>query len=237
MNGTNDFSDVEGFVAVINSRLAAEARIAKAIGFVWFCAGWAIALCLFGLGGMAAFYGYGSTISVSPAAGQIAEAIGQAFSRAIIHTAVEGEVSLSPDAALTLSPGQTVKLAEPATVALDPNSSVRVVGDFKIDVPQPSKQQLQLDTTSNSKEAPFTRYTVFKGQAFGSGYVVTSWNFDLTDTSKPNYQRCYYEQNLDKGIAATQTIAVDGSPRPLSTLAKLPFDFEGAVANCIWFSG
>lgn len=122
-------------------------------------------------------------------------------------------------------------------MSLDPNASVRVTGDFKVDVPQPSKQQLQLDTTSCSNELPFTQYTVFKGLSFGGGYVITGWNFDLADTSKPNYQRCYYEQDLDEGVAATQTIAINGAPRPLSSLAKLPFDFDGAVANCIWFSG
>jgi hypothetical protein len=237
MSQGDNFSDVEAFAGIISSRLGAEARIAKAIAFGWYCAGWAISLCLIGMGGLAGFYGYSTTLSVSPAAGQVAEAIGQAFSRATIHTAVDGQVSLASDATLTLSSGQTIKLAEGTTVALDPNSSVRVVGDFKVDVPQPSKQQLQLDTTSNSKELPFTQYTVFKGVNFGSGYVVTGWNFDLTDTSKPFYQRCYYEQALDQGVAATHTIAVDGSPRPLSSLAKLPFDFDGAIANCIWFSG
>ena len=237
MTNPHDHSDVEGFASVINSRLAAEARIAKAVGFGWLCGGWAIALCLSGLGGMLAFYGYSSTQSVAVSADEVAAAIGQAFSKATIHTSVDGEVSLGPDATLTIAPNQTVKLTEGATVSLDPNSSVRVTGDFKVNVPQPSKQQLQLDTTSNSKELPFTQYTVFKGSSFGTGYVVTGWNFDLTDTSKPFYQRCYYEQNLDEGIAATQTIAIDGSPRPVSSLAKLPFDFDGAVANCIWFSG
>ncbi|MDN3276892.1 hypothetical protein QWJ07_21695 [Frankia sp. RB7] len=237
MSETEDYSDVAGFAQVINSRLASEARVAKAIGFGWLCAGGATALCLFGGGVAAAFYGYSTTQSVSASAEQVAKAISEAFSRATIHTAVDGELTLSPDAALTLSLGQTVKLTEEASVALDPNSSVRVVGDFKVDVPQPSKQQLQLDTTSSSKELPFTQYTVFKGVAFGSGYVVTSWNFDLADTSRPYYQRCYYEQNLEQGIAATQTIAVDGSPRPVSAIAKLPFDFDGAVSSCIWFSG
>ncbi|MGY3032726.1 putative cupredoxin-like copper-binding protein [Bradyrhizobium sp. USDA 4354] len=237
MTDPSDFADVGGFASVINSRLAAEAKIAKAIGFGWFCGGWAIALCLVGLGGLFAFWGYSSTQSVASSADDVAAAIGQALSKATIHTSVEGQVSLAPDASLTLAPSQTVKLAEGTTVSLDPNASVKVTGDFKVDVPQPSKQQLQLDATSSSNESPFTQYTVFKGLSFGGGYVITGWNFDLSDTSKPNYQRCYYEQDLDEGVAATQTIAINGLPRPLSSLAKLPFDFDGAVANCIWFSG
>jgi hypothetical protein len=235
--GEGDYTDVESFAAVINSRLGAEARIARAIGFGWLCGGWAIASCLVGLGLAAAFYGYSFMISVAPAGERTANALRDAFARAELKTNVTGSVSLAPGTELTLAPDQTVKLADGAVVKLDPKSSVRVVGDLKVDVPQPSKQQLQLDATSGSKELPVTQYTVFKTGAYGAGYVVTSWNFELPDTARPFYQRCYYEQNLDQGFAATQTIAVDGSPRPISALAKLPFDFEGALANCTWFSG
>jgi hypothetical protein len=35
MTDPSDYADVEAFASVINSRLAAEARIAKAIGFSW----------------------------------------------------------------------------------------------------------------------------------------------------------------------------------------------------------
>jgi hypothetical protein len=123
--------------AIINSRLAAESRIANAISFVWLCGGWAICCCLIGAGAALAFWGY----------------------------------------------------------------------------------------------------TVFNTATFGSGTVVTGWSFDLSDTTRPTYQRCYYEQTLDKGIAATQTVAIDASPRRPSALTKLSFDFDGALANCIWFSG
>jgi hypothetical protein len=147
-------------------------------------------------------------------------------------------MTLSPDSEITLARGQTVRLEEGATVKLDSASSVRIVGDLKVDVPQPSKQQLQLDATTTSNELPtFTRYTVFNTATFGSGTVVTGWNFDLADPTRPTLQRCYYEQVMDKGIAATQTIAIDGSARRPSALNKLTFDFDGAVANCIWFSG
>jgi hypothetical protein len=229
--------DVESFAAVINSRLAAEARISKAMAFGWICGGWAIASWLIGIGVAAALYGYSFMISVKPAAEQIASALRDTFARAELKNYVTGKLSLTPGSELTLAPNQTVKLAEGAIVKLDPNSSVRVVGDLKVDVPQPSKQQLQLDATSGSKELPVTQYTVFKTVVYGTGYVITSWNFELPDTARPYYQRCYYEQHLDQGLAATQTIAVDGSPRPVSALAKLPFDFEGSLAGCAWFSG
>jgi len=53
--------------------------------------------------------------------------------------------------------------------------SVRVVGDLKIDMPQPSKQQLQLETTSASDELPFTNYTIFRSVNYDTGAVVTGW--------------------------------------------------------------
>jgi hypothetical protein len=226
-----------GFAAVINSRLAAEARVARAVGFTWLCGGWAIACCLIGCGLALALYGYSYMISVVPAAELTAKALSDAFKRAELKTIVSGSMSLSPESELTIASGQTVRLQDGAIVKLDPSSSVRIVGDLKVDIPQPSKQQLQLDATTGNKELPFTRYTIFNTASFGSGTVVTGWAFDLSDTSRPTFQRCYYEQTLDKGVAATQTVGIDGSPRRPSALTKLSFDFDGAFSNCIWFSG
>lgn len=229
-------SDLGAFAAVLNSRLASDARVTKARAFGWMCAGWAIALCLVAVGSAAALYGYGQMISAVPAAETAANALSDAFRRASIKTTVSGNMKLA-STEISLAKGQTVKLSEGATIKLDKDSSVRVIGDLKADVPQPSKRQLQLDTTSGNKELPFTRYTIFRAVVYGSGEVVTGWSFDLTDTTKPTFQRCYYEQALDKGVAATQTLAINGSVRRPSGLTKLSFDFDGAVANCIWFAG
>lgn len=237
MTTSEERDSLGGFAAIINSRLAAESRIARAIGFAWMCGGWAIASCLVGAGIALAFLGYSYMISVMPAAELAAKAIGEAFKRAELKTIVAGSMNLSPDSELSIAGGQTIRLQEGAIAKLDPSSSVHIIGDLKVNVPQPSKQQLQLDATTGNKELAFTRYTIFNAASFGSGTVTTGWSFDLSDTSRPTYQRCYYEQVLDKGIAATQTIAIDGSPRRPSALTKLSFDFDGAVANCIWFSG
>jgi hypothetical protein len=233
----DDNIDVGGFAAVINSRLAAESRILKAIGFGWLCGGVAIAACLTGLGFGFAFYGYSYMLSVRPSAEQTAKALVQALEHANLKTSVSGTMSLSPKSELKLAPGQTVRLDEGMTVGLDPNSSVRVVGDLKVDIPQPSKRQLQLEATSKSEELPFTNYTIFRGVSYGSGEVVTGWNYDLDDTMRPKSQFCYYRQSLDKGVSAKYILAVDASPRMPSPLAKLSFNFDGALSNCIWFSG
>ncbi|MBH5373391.1 hypothetical protein [Bradyrhizobium glycinis] len=201
------------------------------------CVGWAIASGLVGAGLAIAFWGYSTTISPVLAAQVAATAIGDAFKRAEIKTLVSGTMSLSPDSELTISKDQFVRVLEGMTVKLDSSSTVRVVGDLKVNVQQPSKEQLQLETTSVSEELPFTRYTIFNSSSFGSGTVVTGWSFEVSDPTRLTYQRCYFEQVLDKGIAATQTIAIDGAAKRVSPLSKLPFDFEGALANCVWFPG
>jgi hypothetical protein len=130
-----------------------------------------------------------------------------------------------------------VRVEEGTTVKLDPSSSVRVVGDLKIDMPQPSKQQLQLETTSASDELPFTNYTIFRSVGYDSGTVVTGWNYDLTDPLRPKSQYCYYEQKVNKDLSVRYSVAINNSPLAPSPLVKPKFNFDGAVLNCIWFSG
>jgi len=229
--------DVGGFAAVINSRLGAEARIARAIAFGWLAGGVAIASCLTGLGVAAALYGYSYVVSVKPAAEQVAKALVEALERTQLKTIVSGTMSLAPNSEVRLASGQTVRVEEGTTVKLDPSSSVRVVGDLKIDMPQPSKQQLQVETTSASDELPFTNYTIFRSVGYDSGTVVTGWNYDLTDPLRPKLQYCYYEQNVNRELSVRYSIAINNAPLPPSPLVKPKFNFDGAVTNCIWFSG
>jgi len=232
----NDESiSVAGLAAIITSRLAADARIAKAIAFGWLCGGTAIALCLAGLGFVAAMYGYSFMLSVRPAAEQTAKALVDAFERTELKTTVSGVMSLSPNAELRLANNQTIKLHEGATARLDPDSSVRVVGDIKM--PQPSQQQLQIDRTSASDELPFTSYTIFKSVKYGSGLVETGWAYDLSDTMRPKFQFCYYREHLDKGLAGKVTLAINGYPKRPSNSIKLSFNFDDALGNCSWVSG
>jgi hypothetical protein len=238
MNGHSEEKiNVGGFAAVINSRLAAEARVARARAFGWVSGGVAAATCLTGLGVAAALYGYSYVPSVKPAAEQTAKAFVDALERSQIRTIVSGTMSLAANSEVKLAAGQTIRFEDGTTLKLDPNSSIRVIGDLKVDNPKPSKQQLQLDTTSRSEELPFTNYTIFRSVGYGAGTVVTGWHYELSDPLRPRTQHCYYQQSVEKGISAKYTIAVNGSQRRPSPLAKLSFSFDGAVANCIWFSG
>ena len=154
-------------------------RLPKAIGFAWLCGGAGIAICLTALGIAVALWGYSYVISVRPAAEQTARAMVEALERAEIKTTVTGTMSLAPNSELKLAHGQTVKLAEDTTVRLDPSSSVRITGDLKM--PQPSKHQLQQETTSRSDELPFTTYVIFRDVNLGSGIVETAWLYDLSE--------------------------------------------------------
>jgi hypothetical protein len=227
--------DLRGLAAVINSRLATDARLTKAIAFGWLCGGAAIGIFLTGLGVALALYGYSYMLSIKPAAEQTAKALITALEQSVLKATVSGIMSLSPDSELRLAGGQTIKLDENTTIKLDPSSSVRVAGDLKM--PQPSKHQLQTDAATGNDELAFTSYTIFRDVPLGQGAVETGWYYDLSDTLRPRHQICNYRQALDEGLAGKITIAMDGSPKRLSPLVKLPFKFEEALANCIWFSG
>jgi hypothetical protein len=225
-----------GLAAALNSRLNAESRVTNSVGFFWLCGGAAISIVFIGLGVAAALYGYSSLLSVKPAGEEIATALTEAFEHANLKATVSGKMSLVPTE-LKLARGQIVKLEDGATVRVDPNSSVRVVGDLKVDMPRPSEQQLQRNETIGNDELPFTSYTIFKDVEYSSGTVETGWNFELSDTTRPTMQRCTYRQKITTGFSTNYVLAVDDSPRPPGPLQKLPFNFDEALSNCIWFSG
>jgi hypothetical protein len=215
-------AEVRGFAAIINSRLLAEARVARAMSFAWICAGATIAIVLTGLGVAVSFVGYSRLNNLSAAAEIISRSLADAIQRTELKSIVSGKMALSPNSEVRLAPGQVIRLAEGATVKLDPSSSVRIIGNMKVDVPQPSKQQLQLDTTSQSEQLPFTEYTIFKDVNYQRGHVVTGWNYDLVDAMKPKSQVCYYEESPSQGVSSRYTLSVNNYPRRPSALTLKP---------------
>jgi hypothetical protein len=173
-------------------------------------------------------------ISVKPAAEQVAKALVAAMEQAKLRATVSGTMALSPNLELRVAAGQTVKLAEGTTVKLDPNSIVRVAGDIKM--PQPSNRQLQPNAMSGD-QLPFTTYTIFRSVDFGAGRVETGWNFDLSDTTRPRSQYCGYIESVTSSAQVKDLIAVNGVARRPATSTKPTFNFDGALANCVWFSG
>lgn len=236
MNSHNSSeTDLSSFASMLNSRLAMNARVERAMAFVWICGGLAVCLCLVGAGAAFALYGYSRVVSVSAIQHELAKALVGAFERAKMSASVSGTMSLAANSELRLSSGQRVKLAEGATVKVDPTSFVRVVGDVK--TPQPSKKQLQENLTTAQLEMPFTTYTIFRSVNFGLGRVETGWHFDLSNTTRPKSQYCSYIQSIEKGAQAKYLIAANGSQLTQASSSKIAFNLDAAVANCIWFSG
>jgi hypothetical protein len=238
MSSDHDPGDeLRGFAAAVNSRLAAEARVARGMSFAWICAGAMISIALTGLGVAATFVGYSHLNNLTDAADFISRSMVDALQKAELKSVVTGKMALDPASEIKLASNQIIRLSEGTNVKLDPDSSVRIIGNMKVDVPQPSKQQLQLDTTNQSEQLPFTEYTVFRDVDYQKGHVVTGWNYDLTDQIRPRSQICYYEEGHAQGVSARYTLAVNNYPRRPSTLTKVAFDFDGALTSCIWFSG
>jgi hypothetical protein len=232
-------TDISSFAAIMNSRLGVSARVVRAKGFGWLCGGIAIALCLTGVGALLALYGYSHMISIRPATERIAQVLFQALERAQMTTSVTGTMSLPPNSEIKLANGQTVKLEQRSPLKLDPNSSVRIVGNLKVDVPQPSKEQLQVDLPSKSGERPLTDYTIFRSVKYSDGSVDTGWNFEPSDPSRPRFQHCYYQSQIINGKHVKIVLGVNGAPLKSSSTAKpsFNFNFDEAISNCVWFSG
>ena len=238
MSTEDGYGGMGGFAASLNSGLGAQARVFQAIGFAWLCGGAAIATCLAASGMALAFLGYSYMISIKSASDEIAKALVTALQQTKLSTNISGAVSLSPDSRIRLAEGQNVKIDQhTSTIKIDPNASVRVIGDLKVDVPQPSQKQLQPDATSKSDDIPITDYTIFRSAAYGSGQVVSGWSFDLSDTIRPKFQYCYYAQDVERGISTKLPLAVNGLVLPRPNAAKPSFDLSAASSNCVWFSG
>ena len=135
-----------------------------------------------------------------------------------------------------MASGQSIKIDQSSsTLRLDPNATVRVVGNLQVEVPQPSKEQLQPDATSQSDDLPITDYTIFRNSTYGTGQVVSGWTYSLSDTIRPKFQYCYYTQDIERGISTRLALAINGVVLP--PLNKATFDLSAAAANCNWFSG
>jgi hypothetical protein len=128
-----------------------------------------------------------------------------------------------------------VRLNEGATVKIDQSSSVHVVGESRSKCH--SLQRTNYNRTPASHDLPITDYTIFRNVTFGSGQVVSGWQYDLSDPLRPKFEYCYYTEDIERGLAAKYTLGINGSvQRPLDS-SKSTFDFDRAAANCFCFSG
>jgi hypothetical protein len=107
-HGSGD--ELRGFAAAINSRLAAEAGVARAMSFAWMCAGAMISIALTGLGVAAAFVGYSHLNSLTDAADLISRSVADALQKAELKSVVTGKMALDSTSGVKLAPDQRYRL-------------------------------------------------------------------------------------------------------------------------------
>jgi hypothetical protein len=127
-------------------------------------------------------------------------------------------------------------------VSLEPNSVVHIDSSpttksseiGKRDVPA-TQAPTPVDTNQLPPNRIVTQYTTFKTVPFGSGFVVTGWNFDDSNQITPSNQYCYYDEPGIGGTDVRTDLGTNGSIRATSD-ANLGVDVPTAFRSCIWFS-
>lgn len=192
----------------VNARLKSDARIQNAQAAFWRLAGFAL-VCLAVGGGFGAML-FAWTYSRQPVIQ--AEQVADAVARALANTTLKTE----------------------GTLKLDPNATVKAAAAPASEVPRPTEAQLGAGQGGAGGAAVTTAYTVFKNTPYGSGQVVTGWNFTSSDQKVPQHQYCYYSEQLDGSSKVTIDLGENGRPLP-ATKTKANMDPVMAYANCVWF--
>ena len=191
----------------VNARIKSEARILNAKAAFYRLAGLSLVCAMTGVGIGAALYGW--TYGRQPViqAEQVANAVAAAMS------------------GLTLKAEGTVKLDPESTLALAQKPP---------EAPRPTASQLGAGATPASQAAVATNFTVFKNVPFGSGQVVTGWNFTSSEQKTPQHQYCYYSEQIDGTSKMTIDLGENGRPAAISK-TRSGMDPVLGYANCVWF--
>ena len=192
--------------SAVNSRIRSDARLLNARAALYRFAGIGILCALGGAGIGAAFYGYSYTNDPTFPTEKVAKTVAAALSQVTLKT--EGTVKLDTDARI----------------------------EARSEVPKPSTAQLGTGATPESKAAVQTNFTVFKNVPYGSGEVVTGWNFTASDQKAPGRQYCYYSEQLDGQSQVTVALGENGLMLPQDK-ARTNVDPKIAASNCVWFKG
>ena len=192
--------------STVNARIRSDARLLNARAALYRLAGIGILCALTGVGIGAAFYGYSYANDPTFPTAKVANTVAEALSKVTFKT--EGTVKLDPE----------------STVGLGNRS----------EVPTPTAAQLGAGATPESKAAVLTNFTVFKNVPFGSGQVVTGWNFTSSEQKSPSHQYCYYSEQLDGTSKVTVDLGENGRALPQAK-ARSNVDPTVAYSNCVWF--
>jgi hypothetical protein len=124
---------------------------------------------------------------------------------------------------------------EKTTLKVEPPVKPEPAEPVTAPIPKPSETQLGTDAAPASRASVATAFTVFKNVPFGSGQVVTGWNFTSGDQPNPNHQYCYYSEQIDGTSKVTIDLGENGHTLPAPTKTRTSVDPARAYANCVWF--
>ncbi len=207
----------KALAGAVNDRVLADARLISAKAWGIRLAAVGVMGLLIGAGVGLAFLGVAKSRDASGAADRLADTLTKALERSKLHA--------------ELDPASTVKLDPAAQVQMDPNATVKMADAL----PRPTRDQLKADAAPLSNNQVQTHYTVFKAVRWGTGEVVTGYNF-APDGKLPDHQYCYYAGGVDKQTFNTLHVAVDGRYTAPSN-APPGVDPVKAAAECVWFDG
>lgn len=192
----------------VNARIKADSRILNAKAAFWRLAGWSLVLAMIGVGTGAALVGWtysrGGPEAVDSE--KVARAVAAALATVTLKT--EGTVKLDPESRLATAPSQ--------------------------EVPRPTEAQLGQGQRPASQAAVNTAFTVFKTVPYGTGRVVTGWNFSSSEQKVPGAQYCYYTEQIDGGATVNVPLGNDGRRNP-EAQPRGTMDPAMAFTNCVWF--
>jgi hypothetical protein len=226
----------------VSRRMRAEAREVNAKAALVRALGIGGACALAGIGVGAAFFGYSFITDASSSADRITAAMVEALEKTTLRTG--GTVRLDSTGATVRLDAHEVAL-EAAPLKLDPGATVALDPEARLTVdlasaatPRPSPEQLKDNGAppDPDKAKVVTDFTVFKNVAFGTGRVVTGWNFSSSEQKTPSYQYCYFTRDASGSVSTNTYLAVNGA-----VLTGLPavadLDIAKAAAQCVWFDG
>jgi len=133
-----------------------------------------------------------------------------------------------------LKKGQMVILDPNAHVEVDPTSVIHVEAAVKNSVPVPSDRQLQVDAADSKNGIFGTSYTVFKTIEYKSGFVVTGWQYDVSQPNMPRHQYCYYTRTVDPQANFRVDLGRDGLLMKSASATVLGRDASEAFGLCVW---
>jgi hypothetical protein len=164
----------------------------------------------------------------------------------------KARVGIEPGAAVSIKDGSAVAIKPGAKVgvegAVTASGTVTVAGQMQQanagdDIAGIRRAVDQLRTERAGAGGDYGRngakvmrsITTFQEVAYGSGKVVTGWNWGSSNDTSPSQQYCYYDQG-GQGASIRIDLARDGRELPV-TRAPRGFQAQDAAANCIWFDG